>query len=92
MSKLKKNDLPLEICEFLGVPAATRMNPIAVGLKFVAYVAKNSLQEKGKIFVDENLRKVVRGADVPDYVTPQEFQKIMLSLYDPKGEIAPIVR
>jgi hypothetical protein len=91
MSKLKKVDIPVEICEFMGVPEGSRMNPMAVGLKFISYVAKNSLQQKGKIYVDENLRKVLKGADTPEYVTPGEFQKIMLSIYDTSGEISGFI-
>jgi hypothetical protein len=86
---LKKVDLPVEICEFLNVPDGTRLTPIVIGLKFVQYIAKNSTQQAGKIFVDENLRKVIKGTDTPDYITHMEFQKIMLSLYDTTGEIAP---
>jgi hypothetical protein len=90
MSKLKKTDLPIEICEFLGVQEGTRLNFIEVGMKFVQYVAKNSLQKKGKIYVDENLRKVLKGSETPDYITPLEFQKIMLSIYDTTGKLKPI--
>jgi ribose 5-phosphate isomerase len=90
MSKLKKVDLPIEICEFLKVPVGTQMTPLAIGMKFLQYVAKNSTQEKGKIFVDENLRRVIKDADTPEFITYAEFQKIMLKLYDTTGEITPM--
>lgn len=82
---LKKVDLPPEMCEFFDLPEGSKLNPGEIAIKFLQYIAKNSLKEKGKIFVDEKLRKLLKG-ESPEYITPKEFQKVMMKLYDPKGE------